>query len=65
MKTFPATFESFEEEAVLTPTVTLDRLEPALSAAQRTIVDQIMNLDPRDYGVTRPTLAMSPCPRIL
>jgi len=54
LKTFPATFESLEEQGVLTPTVTLARLETALSAAQRAIVDQIINLDPRDYGIRTP-----------
>jgi len=54
LKTFPATFESLEEQGVLTPTVSLARLEVALSAAQWAIVDQIINLDPRDYGVSTP-----------
>jgi D-alanyl-D-alanine carboxypeptidase len=54
LKTFPARFESLEEQGVLTPTVTLARLGTALSAAQRAIVDQIINLDPRDYGVSTP-----------
>jgi LAS superfamily LD-carboxypeptidase LdcB len=54
LETFPATLELLEQQGLLTPTVTLDRLGPMLSAAQRAIVDQIMDLDPRDYGVHTP-----------
>jgi hypothetical protein len=49
----------------LSPTVTLDRLGPFLSTAQRAVVDQIMDLDPRDYGAHTPTLAtLNQCPQI-
>lgn len=51
---FPATFELLEEQGILTPTVTLDRLRTLLSADQQAIVDQIVDLDPRDYGVNTP-----------
>jgi LAS superfamily LD-carboxypeptidase LdcB len=54
LATFSATFESLEEQGILTPTVTLDRLRTLLSAAQRAVVDQIIDLDPRDYGVSAP-----------
>jgi D-alanyl-D-alanine carboxypeptidase len=54
LKTFPATLELLEEQGVLTPTVTLDQLGPFLTAAQRAVADQIMDLDPRDYGVHTP-----------
>jgi len=54
MSTFPAAFELLEGQGVLTPTVTLDQLRASLSAAQRGIVDQIIELDPRDYGVGTP-----------
>jgi hypothetical protein len=49
LETFPATLELLEEQGILTPAVTLDRLGPFLSTAQRAVVDQIMHLDPRDY----------------
>jgi LAS superfamily LD-carboxypeptidase LdcB len=54
LKTFPATFDSLEEQGVLIPTVTLDQLWPLLSAGQQEIVDQVMNLKPQDYGVRTP-----------
>jgi len=54
LATFPATFESLEEQGILTPTVTLDRLRAGLSGEQRAIVDQIRDLDPGDYGVSTP-----------
>lgn len=54
LKTFPVTFESLEEQGVLTPTVTLARLRALLSTGQRAIVEQIMNLKPQDYGVNTP-----------
>jgi LAS superfamily LD-carboxypeptidase LdcB len=54
LSTFPATFESLEEQGILTPTVTLGRLRDSLTAAQRAIADQIIDLEPRDYGVSTP-----------
>jgi len=54
LKTFPATLELLEEQGILTPTVTLDQLGPFLTTAQRAVADQIMDLDPRDYGVHTP-----------
>jgi LAS superfamily LD-carboxypeptidase LdcB len=54
LKTFPATFESLEQQGLLTPTITLDRLGALLSADQQVIVDQIINLKPQDYGVDTP-----------
>ena len=54
LRTFPATFESLEEQGVLTPIVTLDELKALLSTGQQVIVDQIMNLKPQDYGVKTP-----------
>jgi LAS superfamily LD-carboxypeptidase LdcB len=54
LETFSATFELLEEQGALTPTVTLGGLRALLSADQRAIVDQIIDLDPRDYGVGTP-----------
>jgi hypothetical protein len=54
LQTFPATFESLEQQGVLTPIVTLDGLRACLNADQRVIVDHIINLKPRDYGVNTP-----------
>jgi LAS superfamily LD-carboxypeptidase LdcB len=54
LKTFPATFDLLEQQGILTPTVTLDRLRAGLGHDQRAIVDQIIDLDPRDYGVRTP-----------
>jgi Nuclease-related domain len=54
LQTFPATFESLEQQGLLTPIVTLDGLRACLNADQRVIVDQIINLKPRDYGVNTP-----------
>jgi LAS superfamily LD-carboxypeptidase LdcB len=54
LKTFPALFESLDEQGILTPTVTLDQLRALLSTDQQAFVDQIMNLKPHDYGVNTP-----------
>jgi LAS superfamily LD-carboxypeptidase LdcB len=54
LRTFPATFDSLEEQGVLTPTVTLARLRPLLSTGQRAVFDRVMNLKPQDYGVNTP-----------
>lgn len=54
LKTFPTTFEALAEQGVLTPTITLASLTALLSAGQQAIVEQIMNLKPRDYGVNAP-----------
>lgn len=54
LKTFPVTFESLEEQGILTPTVTLARLRPLLSTGQQAVFDRVMNLKPRDYGVNTP-----------
>ena len=54
LRTFPVTFKSLEDQGVLIPTVTLDRLRDLLSAGQQAIVDQIINLKPQDYGVKTP-----------
>jgi hypothetical protein len=48
LETFPATLELLEEQRILTPTVTLKGLGHFLSTAQRVVVDQIMDLGPRD-----------------
>jgi hypothetical protein len=49
-----ARFDQLEEKGILTPTMTLDRLRSSLSADQRVIVDQIIDLKPADYGVRTP-----------
>jgi LAS superfamily LD-carboxypeptidase LdcB len=54
LKTFPSTFKLLEEQGVLTPIITLDQLGSWLSADQRGIVEQIINLRPQDYGVHTP-----------
>jgi LAS superfamily LD-carboxypeptidase LdcB len=54
LSTFPAAFDSLEERGALIPTVTLDTLRPLLNAGQQAVFDQVMNLKPRDYGVTTP-----------
>jgi hypothetical protein len=61
LQTFPVTFESLEQQGILTPIVTLDGLRASLSAGQRVIVDQVINLKPRDYGVgTRMPATLNP-----
>jgi hypothetical protein len=54
LKTCLATFKSLEDQGILTPTVTLDRLRAWLSPAQQALVEQVINLKPRDYGVGTP-----------
>jgi hypothetical protein len=52
--TFPATFRALEEQGILTPVVTLDRLRASLSPGQLAIADQVIDLRPQDYGVNTP-----------
>ncbi len=54
LRTFPATFESLDEQGLLTPLMTVGELRAALTADQRTVVDQVMELRPGDYGVATP-----------
>ena len=54
LKTFRATLELLQAQGILTPTVTPDQLAPFLTTAQRAVAHQIMDLDPRDYGVRTP-----------
>ncbi len=54
LKTFAITFASLKEQGILTPTVTLDSLKSGLTAEQQSIVDQIIDLKPIDYGVKTP-----------
>lgn len=54
LATFPAVFDSLEEQGILTPIVALDRLMSFLSTGQQTIVNQVINLKPQDYGVKTP-----------
>ncbi len=54
LATLQASFASLKEQGVLTPVVTLERLQSALSPEQRAIVEQIINLKPSDYGVNTP-----------
>lgn len=54
LATFAPTFDALEASGLLTATVTLDRFRAALSADQRAVVDRIIDLDPRDYGVRTP-----------
>jgi hypothetical protein len=54
LESFRAALGRLHAENIVTPTVTLDQLGPFLSPAQRAIVDQIMDLDPADYGVNTP-----------
>lgn len=54
LQTFAATFASLKERGVLSPAVTLDNLKTGLTTEQQTIVDQIINLKPIDYGVKTP-----------
>jgi hypothetical protein len=48
------TLNHLEEQAILIPTITLDKLRSSLDTDQRAIVDQIINLKPQDYGVSTP-----------
>lgn len=54
LATFPATFDRLEAAGILTPTVAVERFLVALDPGQREVVDRIMNLSPRDYGVGTP-----------
>lgn len=51
---FLETLNHLADQGVLIPTITLDELKASLSADQRAIVDQIINLKPEDYGVKTP-----------
>jgi LAS superfamily LD-carboxypeptidase LdcB len=48
------TFSLLKERGILTPTTTLDALNAVLTTGQQSIVDQLVNLVPLDYGVKTP-----------
>ena len=54
LNSFPATFNSFKEQGLLIPTLTIDRLKELLNTSQSGIVEQILSLNPKDYGVNTP-----------
>jgi LAS superfamily LD-carboxypeptidase LdcB len=54
LRSFPPTFESLENQGLLTPIATVEALRGALSAGQVVVFDRVMDLDPRDYGVDTP-----------
>lgn len=53
-RTFAATFVSLKAQGILSPIMTLDDLRAGLTVEQRTVIDQIINLKPLDYGVKTP-----------
>jgi LAS superfamily LD-carboxypeptidase LdcB len=54
MRALAETFSLLHRRGILAPTTTLDALNAQLTAAQQAIVDQLVNLEPRDYGVKTP-----------
>ena len=54
LRTFAPAFEKLKKQGVLTPIVSLEELKAGLTSEQQTIVDQIINLQPLDYGVKTP-----------
>lgn len=54
LQTFPDTFNDLRQHGVLTPIITIDGLKVSLSPQQQKIVNQILELDPKDYGVNTP-----------
>jgi hypothetical protein len=54
LRTLLAKFESLDERGLLTPVMTLGHLQAELSADQRGVVDQVISLRSRDYGVDTP-----------
>ena len=54
LQTFPLTFNALEDRGILTPIMTLDALNVSLSPEQQVIVDQVLKLNPQDYGVSTP-----------
>jgi LAS superfamily LD-carboxypeptidase LdcB len=54
LKTFLATLNRLEADRILTPVITLGHLQAILDVGQRALVDQIIGLNPEDYGVATP-----------
>jgi len=54
MKSFPAIFGELKKRGLFTPTLTIEHLKEFLDAGQGSIVDQIISLDPENYGVKTP-----------
>lgn len=54
LKSFSAAFDRLKEQKLLTPKLTIEELKNALDDKQKEVVDQILNLNPKDYGVSTP-----------
>ncbi len=54
LKSFPPTFASLKERGLLIPTLTVESLKKLLSTGQRGVIEQILKLNPKDYGVDTP-----------
>lgn len=54
LKSFPAIFSELKKRDLFTPTLTIEQLKEFLDADQGSIVDQIISLNPEDYGVKTP-----------
>ncbi len=65
LDSFAAVFDRLKEQGRLTPALTLGELEGALNPRQREVVERILTLDPKDYGVTIPYLGVEAVPNDL
>lgn len=54
LQSFSAVFDHLKEQKLFTPELTLETLKGALNAEQLYIVEQILNLNPKDYEVGTP-----------
>lgn len=59
---FRAALEDLKKKGLLTPSLTLDQLNSALSAEQKQVVQQVLDLNPEDYGVHTPFIGVEPVP---
>src|SRR5579872_3147229 len=64
-ESFAATTARLREGGLLSPTLTLERLGAELDDAQREVVERVLSLDPKDFGVNIPYVGLEPVPQDL
>jgi len=62
LKSFPATIMHLKKQGILSPKMTMKELENGLDSQQREVVNQIVKLDPKDYGVNTPYVGLEEVP---
>ena len=62
LHSFDAAFDRLRAAGLLTPAITMEQLNGVLNTDQKQVVQQILGLNPKSYGVSTPHLGVEPVP---